>query len=198
MDSNKIDTGIPGFSLDNLMEGYQLISYDWRYMYVNKAVIKHSKYASAKDLIGFTMMEKFPGIENTRLFEILQQCMNDRIATVMENEFTFPDGSVGIFDLRIEPVPQGLFILSVDVTERKKKEREKTRYIASLEHMLKVTSQRVEEPLRELYHISDNLNTKTAECDQLKDLAKHIRASAAQLDSCRNEIETMISSQGMA
>jgi|LakMenEpi03Aug12_release.lakeMendotaPanAssembly.Ray.scaffolds.fasta_scaffold996212_1 hypothetical protein len=193
MHINKIDTGIPGFSLDDLIEGYQLIDFDWRYIYVNKALIKHSKYKSAEDLIGFTMMEKYPGIENTRLFEILRQCMNDRISTVMENEFEFPDGSKGIFDLRIEPVPQGLFILSVDVTERKKKERERVNYISSLEHMLEVTSNCVQEPADEMMSISNSLISHKIKPEELTVVASNIRNTAEKLNTCRIEIATMIS-----
>lgn len=193
MDNNKIDTGIPGFSLDDLMEGYQLIDFDWRYIYVNKTVVKHSRYPSAKDLIGFTMMEKYPGIENTRLFEILKDCMTERVSTVMENEFTFPDGSTGVFDLRIEPVPQGLFILSVDVTERKKKERERVKYISSLEHMLEVTSNCVQQPADEMMSISKTLASNKIKPEELTVVASNIRNTAEKLNTCRVEIATMIS-----
>lgn len=193
MDSNNIDTGIPGFSLDDLMEGYQLIDFNWRYIYVNKTVVKHSRCNSAQELIGYTMMEKYPGIENTRLFEILKDCMTERVSTVMENEFTFPDGSTGVFDLRIEPVPQGLFILSVDVTERKKKERERLNYISSLEHMLEVTSNCVQEPADEMMSISKSLASHKIKPEELKVVASNIRNSAEKLNTCRVEIATMIS-----
>ncbi|MFM2018023.1 MAG: two-component sensor histidine kinase [Bacteroidota bacterium] len=193
MDSNNIDTGIPGFSLDDLMEGYQLIDFDWRYIYVNKTVVKHSRCNSAQELIGYTMMEKYPGIENTRLFEILKDCMTERVSTVMENEFTFPDGSTGVFDLRIEPVPQGLFILSVDVTERKKKERERVKYISSLERMLEVTSNCVQEPADEMMSISKSLASHKIKPEELKVVASNIRNSAEKLNTCRVEIATMIS-----
>jgi hypothetical protein len=41
----------------------------------------------------------------------------------MENEFIFPDGGKRWFELSIQPVPEGLFILSIDVTERKRIEK---------------------------------------------------------------------------
>ncbi|MCK6638915.1 MAG: PAS domain-containing protein [Bacteroidia bacterium] len=191
MEYNKFETEIPGFSLDNLLEGYQVIDFEWRYVYVNKTVVKHSRYSSAEDLIGFTMMEKYPGIENTRLFEILRQCMTDRISTVMENEFEFPDGGIGYFDLRIEPVPQGLFILSVDVTERKKAERTRTQYVESLELLLKITSRCVEQPVEQIMNLSDSIE-KSAEAEQLKIVVSNLRSSAEQLMACRREIATLI------
>lgn len=193
MNNFRSDTAIPGFTLDNLIEGYQLIGYDWKYIYVNKTVVKHSKYSDAADLIGYTMMEKFPGIENTRLFEILRQCMTERIATVMENEFTFPDGTVGFFDLRIEPVPQGLFILSVDVTERKKAEKERNTYINALEHILKITSNCVKEPAESILELSESISTENMSPEQLQAIASYLKNSAAQLKTCRDEIATLIS-----
>lgn len=111
-------------TLDNLIEGFQLIGFDWRYLYVNKSVVDQSKLKTKKDLLGFTMMEKFPGIDNTELFKVLEECMNSRVSKTMENKFAFPDGSFGWYELRIEPVPKGIFILSIDITERKKNKAE--------------------------------------------------------------------------
>lgn len=104
---------------NELIEGFQLIGFDWRYLYVNNSVVKQSKCKSKEELIGFTMMEKFPGIEHTEMFAGLQKCMNARISVNIENEFVFPDGSSNWFELRVQPVEEGLFILSMDITERK-------------------------------------------------------------------------------
>ena len=40
----------------------------------------------------------------------------------MENRFVFLDGSVELHDLSIQPVPEGIFILSINITERKRAE----------------------------------------------------------------------------
>jgi len=68
------------------------------------------------------MMQAYPGIEHTEVFATLRHCMEQRVAHRLENEFTFPDGSRGWFDLNIQPVPEGIFILSHDVTDRKRAE----------------------------------------------------------------------------
>ena len=49
--------------------------------------------------------------------------MSKRKHNHLENLFYFPDGSYGWFDLSIQPVPEGVFILSIDITERKLAER---------------------------------------------------------------------------
>ncbi len=105
--------------LDNLIEGFQLISPEWRYLYVNDAVVKQGKFKVKEDLLGYTMMEKYPGIENTDMFKNLQNCLEQNVSRRIENEFVFPDDSKGWFELRVEPVPEGLFILSMDITESK-------------------------------------------------------------------------------
>jgi signal transduction histidine kinase len=68
------------------------------------------------------MMESYPGIENTQMFATLRSCMTDRVPKRFENEFDYPDGSKGFFELLFEPIPEGVFILSTDITERKRSE----------------------------------------------------------------------------
>ncbi|HLF46078.1 MAG TPA: PAS domain S-box protein [Chitinophagaceae bacterium] len=123
------------FLLQNMREGIQVIGYDWKYLFVNNAVVEQGKYSN-EELLGHTMMEKYPGIETTELFQTLQRCMKERTATVFENEFTFPDGTKEWFELSIQPVPEGLFVLSMDITERKKAENEKIRLLDTLQKSL--------------------------------------------------------------
>ncbi len=105
-------------TLDDMMEGFQIIGYDWRYLYVNKAVVRHAG-RTRKQLLGKTMMECYPEIEKTEMFSVLQRSMKERTSHRMEDEFTFPDGSERWFKLSIQPVPEGILVLSEDITERK-------------------------------------------------------------------------------
>jgi PAS domain S-box-containing protein len=109
--------------LDTMMEGCQIIDFDWRYVYVNQVVAEQGKH-KPEELLGRTMMEAYPGIENTELFASLRQCMEERTSRRMETPFVFPDGSLGWFELSIQPVEEGIFILSTDITERKQAEQE--------------------------------------------------------------------------
>ncbi len=108
-------------TLDNMMEGAQIVDFDWRYVYMNDAFVKHGKYRK-EEMLGHTVMEKYPGIEKAEIFKVYQRCFNERISIHLENEFTFPDHSKGWFELSFQPVPEGIFILSIDITERKKAE----------------------------------------------------------------------------
>ena len=108
-------------TLDNMMEGCQIIDYDWRYLYINDAVTKHGR-SEKKEMLGRTMMEVYPGIEKTDMFTALQRCMNDRITEHLVNKFDYPDHSYAWFELSIQAVPEGIFILSFDITKRKEAE----------------------------------------------------------------------------
>jgi PAS domain S-box-containing protein len=122
-------------TLDYMIEGCQIIDHDWRYVYVNEAAARQGK-KSKQELLGLTMMQAYPGIDKTELFNHLINCMTNRVPTQIENEFTFPDGSKGWFDLRIEPVPEGILIFSIDITKSKAAEAELNKYRSRLEEVV--------------------------------------------------------------
>lgn len=109
--------------LQNMQEGIQIISFDWRYLFLNKVVIQQSKFSEA-ELLGRRMMDVYPGFEKAPLFVELQKCMQSRISKTIVNEFEFPDGNKGWFELSIQPVPEGILILSTDVSDQKRLEKE--------------------------------------------------------------------------
>jgi two-component system cell cycle sensor histidine kinase/response regulator CckA len=113
--------GFPDNVLDNLLEGCQVIGRDWRYLYVNDAAARQGRRPK-EQLLRRTIMEVYPGIEGTPMFEVLRECMEGRTSRHFENEFIFPDGTRGWFELRFQPVPEGVFILSLEITERKRAE----------------------------------------------------------------------------
>ena len=106
-------------ALDCLTEGFQIIGPDWRYVYVNPAAARHGR-RNVSELIGRPMIEAYPGIEGTPLFDVMQECMEQRVSRIIENHFTFPDGSTQWFELRIRPVPAGICIYSADIDHRKR------------------------------------------------------------------------------
>ena len=105
-------------SIDHLREGVQLVDRQWRYLYVNPAAAAHGGTAPDR-LVGRTMMECFPGIEGTDLFRALERVMQSGCAESFSNPFTDAAGRERWFDLRIGPAPEGLCILSLDVTNER-------------------------------------------------------------------------------
>jgi two-component system, NtrC family, sensor kinase len=105
-------------TFEGVLEGCQIIGYDWRYKYINEIAAAQGHH-SKDELLAHTMMEAYPGIERTDLFFYLEQCMEKRQTYRFDNEFVFPDSARGWFDIIIEPVPQGIMVLSRDITERR-------------------------------------------------------------------------------
>jgi PAS domain S-box-containing protein len=122
-------------SLDSMLEGCQIIDYDWRYIYVNEAAAKQGR-KKKEELLGYTMMQVYLGIDRTEMFSHLRNCMTNRVPHQMDNEFTFPDGSKGWFELHMEPVPGGVLILSIDITKEKEEEAEINKYRYRLEEVV--------------------------------------------------------------
>src|SRR3989338_7030335 len=150
-------------TLDNMMEGCQIIGLDWRYRYANDAVARHGRIGR-DELLGRTMMEVYPGIEQTELFAVLQRCMVERVPAHMENQFAYPDGATGRFELSIQPVPEGIFILSNDITERKRAEGEERARNTELATLFSLSARLPQAPTAALWSCS----TQTTGTSQLR------------------------------
>ncbi|HEV7921288.1 MAG TPA: PAS domain-containing protein [Thermoanaerobaculia bacterium] len=86
--------------------GCQIIERNWRYVYVNAAGARHGR-TSVEALVGRTIGECYPGIEQTEMFALLQRCLETRTPASMENEFVAADGTHQWFQLVIQPFQKG-------------------------------------------------------------------------------------------
>jgi PAS domain S-box-containing protein len=119
-------------TLDSLLEGFQIIGFDWTYLYVNPSAAAHGRRTPA-ELEGKKMWEVYPGIDETSVFAEMKRCMDDRVHAALENLFTYPDGHACWFELHLEPVPEGLCVHSFDIQQRKDAQAALTKLNASLE-----------------------------------------------------------------
>ena len=114
--------------------------------------------------------------------------MKERCAEFFENEFTYQDNSKGWFELRIQPVPEGLFILSIDITERKKAQEKKLEYIQGLEEMLFMTSHQVRQPVTQMLGMTSLIDRKECTQEDLLQISIYMKSSLNSLNQFTKEL----------
>ena len=126
-------------SMDNMLEGCMIIGFDWRYLYVNDAAARHG-HSNRNELVGRSMLEMYQGIEQSEIFAHYRHCMEERTPQRFESSFTFVDGSIEWFELSVRPSPEGIFVVSISITERKRMEEERLEFERRLLHGQKLES----------------------------------------------------------
>ncbi len=108
-------------ALDAMMEGAQIIGADERCAYANEAAASFVR-RSARELIGRTLTEIYDGIQAAPMLQALQRSTRDRSPLRGEFDLSFLDGETRWIELTATPVPEGLFVLTLDITNRKRSE----------------------------------------------------------------------------
>lgn len=177
------DSGIAAYAkiFDYMLEGCQVISHDFRYLYVNDAVAKQG-HSSKQELVGRTMMDCYPGIDKTPMFAKLRECIEQKAVQIMDNEFRFPDGSVGWFELRMEPIPEGAVILSLDITERKLAE-ERAQNLEELKRsFVQIVSGQLNDSLGDIRHNLEQLRGTISEALGIEERVRLLTAHGAAIE----------------
>ena len=105
-------------TLDQLLEGCQIIDFDWRHVYINDVGASHGRLRK-EDLLGKTMMEVYPGIEGTDMFGMLRESQDlKRIPIVILTSSRQETDLIRSYDLGVngyvvKPVEFGEFMEAV-------------------------------------------------------------------------------------
>ncbi|MBN8637825.1 MAG: GAF domain-containing protein, partial [Anaerolineae bacterium] len=86
--------------------------------------------------------DSFPGFEQTEAYPHLRRGLVEREAHDYETEFPYPNGPSTWYAFRVQPVPEGVFVLSQDITERKQAEAQGRKLYRTLS-MLSDTNQAI-------------------------------------------------------
>ena len=160
-------------TLESMVTGCQIISSDWRYLFVNQAAANQN-HRNIEELLGHTVMEFFPETGKTELFSLLQRCMDQRVHQDMIESDISSDGSTHWYELSIHPAPDGILILSNDITDRVKAEEEIRKLNTELEQRVAERTAQLEQSNKELeafsYSVSHDLRAPLSHMAGFADL----------------------------
>lgn len=166
-----------------MLEGAQIIGFDLRYLYVNDAAASHGGVAR-EELLGRTMTEVYPGIDELPWFANLRRCLEERAPARWTTQFTRPDGARGGFDVSAQPVPEGIFVLSMDISERLAADELRAEHEQAIETERSQLAGRVAEATAELRAANEELVRAREGAEQAN------RAKSAFLAAMSHEIRT--------
>jgi two-component system, cell cycle sensor histidine kinase and response regulator CckA len=125
-------------TLDGMMEGCQIIDFEWRFLYMNNIATRYSNHTK-EQLIGHKLMEVFPGFERFDVFTAYERCMKERTSQHITSRLDDLNGDKRWYEVSIQPIPEGIFVLVFDITQNKLAEdsvrESEARYRSLFEHM---------------------------------------------------------------
>jgi len=108
---------------DSILEGCKLIDFDWNLRYLNDAAARR-RLEAGEHLVGRSLLDVYPGIEHCKAFAYYRRSMEERRPQRFETAVTLSDKTTRWYEVSVAPVREGIFVLSLDVTDRVQAERE--------------------------------------------------------------------------
>ncbi|KKK40437.1 MAG: Signal transduction histidine kinase [Candidatus Lokiarchaeum sp. GC14_75] len=127
--------------VDSTTDSVYVLNRDWNYILVNEAAAKLLKL-TVDEILNKNLIDLLPGIEETPFFKVYDSVMETKKMDRIFNEFTFPDGRYGVYEVSVYPITEGILCIARDITEEKeiegklKKSEEKYRNLSNQYEML--------------------------------------------------------------
>jgi PAS domain S-box-containing protein len=155
MTSRTAETPRDWHAFDDLLEGCMIIDRRWTYLYVNEVAARHGRQGP-ENILGRTMLEMDPGVEQSQVFARYRRCMEDRVPQRFEAPYTFGDGTTNWYSFSVEPVPEGILVLSIDITERVKAEEDLRQHRDHLSELVQARTVELEQSTERFRTVVEN------------------------------------------
>jgi len=178
--------------LDSLDESVQIIDADMRYIYLNKQLLREIKM-KRDEIVGYKMKDKFPGIEDSDIYQKIKTCLKDGQTSTVTNEFRFPDGRHTYHELIIEAIDEGVIIFSRDITKTRKGVQLLQETNKQLELFVHMAAHDMREPIRRLSTLSEELLLDHSDdmSAQAKSITSDIQKQTSNLDQLLNNLRAL-------
>ena len=107
--------------LDSVGDGLAVYDRDWRILYVNR----RAAFLLRRDpgeMIGRILWDVFPEAQHSPLFQEYRRAMEQRVAVALE---VYSRRFASCYEIRVEPVGDGIHVVARDVTERRRMDAER-------------------------------------------------------------------------
>lgn len=109
---------------DSMAEGFAGIGFDWRYTYLNQSAVRFLR-KPREQLIGQDVFRAFPEAKGTAFEGCFRKALDERVPQSVE---AFYEPLQSWFECRCYPSPEGIAVLFIDSTEKKRREEERGIY----------------------------------------------------------------------
>ncbi|MBS1792339.1 MAG: PAS domain S-box protein [Acidobacteria bacterium] len=106
-------------TLDGMIESYLILDRERRILYVNETAAREFGLPK-KNCRGRALSEIYPDIVESRIYAALGDCLVNRTPRRIEEEFEHLDGTRKWYEYNVQPASDGVLILAIDITERKR------------------------------------------------------------------------------
>ncbi len=110
-------------TLASMQEGCAILSFKWHFLFINEAAAGPLGRMSGK-MLGKSIYDCFPGLQNEEFYPLLECCMKERLPQKTILPIQTADGQDCWYELSFQPAPDGILILSNDVSERIRNQQE--------------------------------------------------------------------------
>ncbi len=124
-------------TMEDMPIGCKIIGFDWKYIYINSEAAKQA-FSTSEEILGKTIYQMHPGVETSNIYAMYRKCMEERKRVIFEEQYTYSNGMTGWYDFRVEPVEEGIFIITTDITEKRKTVESINRYNRELTLLNKI------------------------------------------------------------
>lgn len=115
-------TGLTG-TPEIVGEGCWIIGFDWT-CHAVVGRVSQVECMAGDGLPGCAVLATCPGLEQTELFSSFHRAMTERVSLKLQHRSDDTGGMPAWFDIRIQPVQEGILVISMDVTAQKREEEE--------------------------------------------------------------------------